>query len=62
MFAFSSGESTESMKHTDATKSSIRSVLTQVFDKIREIKSNRQIDKLLDKVYRESMRRIRERR
>tara|TARA_R110002020_G_scaffold441050_1_gene651754 strand:- start:1078 stop:1602 length:525 start_codon:yes stop_codon:yes gene_type:complete len=62
MFAFSSGKSTESMRHTDTTKSSIRSVLTQVFDKIREIKNNKQIDKLLDKVYRESMRRIRERR
>ena len=60
-FAFGSGKSYERLSHLDATGSSVRSVMTQITNKIREIvgKKDRQLEKMLGDLYSETMKAIR---
>ena len=60
-FAFGSGKSYEKLNHLDGTKSSVRSVMSQVNNHIRKLvgKKDRQLEKMLSKLYAEAMRAIR---
>lgn len=59
-FAFGSGKDYEQLSHYDATKSSIRSVMSQVEKHIRKLvgKKDRQLEKMLSRLYDETMRAI----
>ena len=60
-FAFGSGKSYEKLNHLDGTKSSVRSVMSQVNNHIRKLvgKKDRQLEKMLNELYTEAMRAIR---
>jgi|DEB0MinimDraft_6_1074348.scaffolds.fasta_scaffold00063_12 tetrahydromethanopterin S-methyltransferase subunit G len=60
-FAFGSGKDYERLSHLDGTKSSVRSVMSQVNNHIRKLvgKKDRQLEKMLSRLYDETMRAIR---
>ena len=59
-FAFGSGKDYERLSHLDGTKGSTRSVMTQVQNHIRKLvgKKDRQLEKMLSRLYDETMRAI----
>ena len=59
-FAFGSGKDYEQLSHLDGTKGSTRSVMTQVQNHIRKLggKKDRQLEKMLSRLYDETMRAI----
>ena len=60
-FAFGSGKDYEKLSNLDGTKGSTRSVMTQVNKSIRKLvgKKNRPLEKMLSRLYDETMRAIR---
>lgn len=60
-FAFGSGKDYERLSHLDGTKGSTRSVMTQVNKHIRKLvgKKDRPLEKMLSRLYDETMRAIR---
>ena len=59
-FAFGSGKDYERLSHLDATKGSVRSVMSQIQKQIREMvgKKDRQLEKMLSRLYSETMKAI----